>query len=246
MTGFNARSASKDYTKAIAVTACERAVRHAGNRSAMPSTSEPPASAGLLLAPPAQLALAGTILLAVLQAAPAAAPLLEYRRALFAAEPWRLLTGHLVHLNWTHALVNGAAWLLLAHLFAPMLDARRQLLALALGAAFVSLALALLYPAIEWYRGASGMLHALFFAGASSALRVAVRERRWPAALWATALAGGWLKIALEWPRDALTPHADWLGASIVPQAHLAGAVAGTALGALFSRRRRQSAAVSL
>jgi len=68
-------------------------------------------------------------------------------------------------------------------LFAPQLDTRRQLSSLALGAAFVSLA-SRLAPVIEWYRGASGALHALFFAGASAAAGASLargrRGRRWP------------------------------------------------------------------
>jgi rhomboid family GlyGly-CTERM serine protease len=185
-------------------------------------------------------ALAGAALLLLLQALPAAAPLLEYRRALLAAEPWRGLTGHFVHLNWQHAAVNAAAWWVLALLFAPQLNARRQLVTVLLGAAFISLALALVYPSIEWYRGASGTMHALFFAGAAAALASAVGDGRRRAALLAAALlAGGAVKLALELPPGADTPYAAWLGAPTAPQAHLAGAIFGAALGLLYGARRR-------
>lgn len=183
-------------------------------------------------------ALAGGALILLLQAVPGILPLLEYRRAALLAEPWRLLTGHLVHVNWTHALVNTGAWLLLARLFAPQLDARRQLLSLLLGATFISLALAAWHPSIQWYRGASGALHALFFASTITTLVSAMRARSWrsggiPLAL----LAGGWLKVALEQPGGSATPYSEWLAAATVPQAHLLGAIAGTVLGPLMAKR---------
>jgi rhomboid family GlyGly-CTERM serine protease len=193
--------------------------------------------------PPLRLALAGAAVIVLLQAVPAAAPWLEYRRASIGAEPWRLLTGHLVHLNWTHALVNAGAWLALAHLFGSTLDARRQAVVLVLGALGTAVALATLDPSIAWYRGASGALHALFFAGAGAALREAVRCDR-VAATWIAAalLAGGAIKLALEFPQAGQTPHAAWLGAPVVPQAHLAGAAIGAALGLRFGRRRERRA----
>ncbi len=189
------------------------------------------------LSPSLVAALAGSALLLLLQAMPSAASLLEYRRALLPAEPWRLLTAHFVHINWMHALVNAGAWIVLAGLFAPQLGAKRQLLSFALGAVFVSMALAAFNPAIEWYRGASGALHVLFFAGATMALAAALRSRSWSASLLPLALSvAGWTKVALEVPLDpAATPYAEWLAAATVPQAHLWGALFGSALGLVMA-----------
>jgi rhomboid family GlyGly-CTERM serine protease len=190
---------------------------------------------------PLTAALAGGALILLLQLMDAAPPALEYRRAALAAEPWRLLTGHLVHVNWTHALINIGAWLALAWLFAPQLDARRQLLCLALGAPFISLVLAGGYPTIAWYRGASGALHALYFAGVTTAVGASLRARSARSALVPLALlAAGWIKVAVEQPGGSATPHAEWLAAATVPQAHLLGALAGTLLGLLFAALRRQ------
>lgn len=209
--------------------------RRQGHHWAMSPPSPTPRLSPALLA-----ALAGGTLIALLQAMPEIIPALEYRRTALPSEPWRLLSGHLVHVNWTHALVNAGAWLVLAHLFTPQLDVKRQLLSLALGAASVSLGLAALYPAIEWYRGASGALHALFFAGATVALAASLRQRSWPAALPPLLLvAGGWTKVALEFPRGSTTPYAEWFAATTVPQAHFLGAVAGTALGLLLAAQAR-------
>ncbi len=56
--------------------------------------------------------------------------LLEYRRPLLGAEPWRLLSGHLVHLSLIHALLNGVALLLLGRLFEARLRAGELVLIL--------------------------------------------------------------------------------------------------------------------
>jgi rhomboid family GlyGly-CTERM serine protease len=181
-------------------------------------------------------ALAGGALILLLQSVPQLLPALEYRRAALAAEPWRLLTGQLVHVNWTHALVNAAAWPLLAWLFARQLDARRQLVSLTLSALFISLALAAWHPSIAWYRGASGALHALFFAGAVTAVGASLRRHPGrPAPVPLALLVGGWIKVALEQPGGSGTPYAEWLAATTVPQAHLFGALSGTLLGLMFA-----------
>jgi rhomboid family GlyGly-CTERM serine protease len=180
----------------------------------------------------AALALAAAMVL--LQALPLG-DLLEYRRPLLGAEPWRVLTAHLVHVNWPHALVNAAALVVVARLFAPDLGIARQQLVLAVSAVAISVGLALAYPGIAWYRGLSGVLHALFFAGSATWLMTA-RSRTWrrlwlPAALFF----GGWIKVALEQPPGGQTPYAEWLGANVVPQAHLVGAICGTLFGLVFA-----------
>ncbi|MFN9140763.1 MAG: rhombosortase [Betaproteobacteria bacterium] len=183
-------------------------------------------------------ALGGAALVLLVQAIVPLHGALEYRQALVASQPWRALTAHLVHVNWVHALLNLAAWLVVARLFAPELRTWRQPLVLAVAALAVTLHLALLHPGIAWYRGFSGTLHGVFFAGASAWLLalLADGERR-PRALWlpAVLVAGGWVKVLAEQPGGSLTPYAQWLGAGIVPQAHLAGAVAGSMLGLLFA-----------
>jgi rhomboid family GlyGly-CTERM serine protease len=186
------------------------------------------------------LALAGAASILLLQSIPAVLPALEYRRVLLAAEPWRLLGAHLVHVNWLHAAVNAGAWLLLARLFLRELGFGLQLLCLAIAAVFISLALAAWYPGIAWYRGASGVLHALYFAGAMAMLAEGVGRAAARRALLAPALlAGGWIKVAMEMPRGADTVFSDWLGAATVPQAHFLGAVCGTALGLAAGLGRR-------
>ena len=193
-----------------------------------------------------RLAIAGALVIALLTVFSTVAPLLELRPALLAQQPWRALTGHLVHINWGHALINATAWFVVARLFAPELSGREQALVLAASALAIAFSLALWLPQLVWYRGASGVLHGLFFAGSGRWLARDISQpvqRHW-GALWlpVALFAGGWIKVIAEQPGDASTPYASWLGAHVVPQAHLAGAVTGTLLGALFwwhERKRR-------
>lgn len=171
---------------------------------------------------------------------------LEYRRALLASEPWRLFTGHLVHINWPHALINAAALVIVARLFAPDLSAPRQALVLVSAALLIGLGLGSFAPQVHWYRGLSGALHGLFFAGAT--LWLVTARPRTVSALWlpAALFVGGWIKVALEQPAGEALPYAGWLGAAVVPQAHLIGAAWGTAAGlalALTKARQREQRA---
>lgn len=194
------------------------------------------------------IALLGAAIVLALQGWPGAADSLQYESARNAAEPWRLLTAHFVHLNWRHAMVNAAAWVVLARLFAPDLSAQRQLVAIVAGAAGVGAGLALFYPGFAWYRGLSGALHALYFAGAGAwSLRALTATPRAAASLPVALFAAGWIKVALEQPRAATLPISAWLGAPVVPQAHLIGALCGTlmalAFAAVDARRARVSSA---
>jgi rhomboid family GlyGly-CTERM serine protease len=192
------------------------------------------------------IALLGAAIVLALQGWPGAGASLQYETARNAAEPWRLLTAHSVHLNWRHAIVNAAAWIVLARLFAPDLSAPRQLIALVAGATCISAALALFYPGIAWYRGLSGVLHALYFAGAATwSLHARTATPRTRVLLPVALFVAGWIKVALEQPRTATLPIAAWLGAPVVPQAHLLGALSGTlvafAFAAVDARRERVS-----
>ncbi|HPE00852.1 MAG TPA: rhombosortase [Burkholderiaceae bacterium] len=165
------------------------------------------------------------------------APAWEYRRAWLGDEPWRALSGHLAHLSWLHWAVNAVALVLVAALLAPWMSAREQAATLAVTGLGVAGSLAVLWPEVAWYRGLSGALHGLFFAGVLLWWARAARAARWLPGLL---LAGGLVKLGLEqaW-RFEPAPLA-WLGAPAVAPAHLAGALVGLACGCLalaWSRR---------
>jgi rhomboid family GlyGly-CTERM serine protease len=165
------------------------------------------------------------------------AELLEYRHALAAKEPWRLFTGHFVHLSLLHALLNCVALLLLDRLFADRLWSRELFSILGLTPILISLVFWLVLPELQWYRGLSGVLHAVYFAGCVAWIASSAGRARW---LPAAALVGGTLKVLVEQPWDASFPVHEVLRIAVVPQSHLIGAIVGTAAGLLLRQRRKK------
>jgi rhomboid family GlyGly-CTERM serine protease len=185
-----------------------------------------------------QQAFAGALVVCALQALAPQPPWLEYRHELLGAQPWRVFSAHFVHLNWEHAVVNVAAWIMVARLFSTELTSGRHLAVIAVSALGVSAWLAWIHPEIAWYRGLSGVLHGIFFAGAIAwtiaAMRLADKDKT-SLFLSIALIAVGWAKVIAEQPAGSAMPYAEWLDAAIVPQAHLAGSIIGTALGAMIA-----------
>lgn len=165
-------------------------------------------------------------------------PALEYRRPLLASEPWRLVTGHFVHLSLTHAMLNGVALLLLGRLFADRLRDNEFWIVLGAASFLISLTFWIAMPELIWYRGLSGTLHALYFAGCVAWIGSTKGSARW---LPMAAIAGGAIKVLLEQPWDSSFPFRQWLGAAVVPQAHLVGAIIGLGAGFWIKQVRRSA-----
>lgn len=162
---------------------------------------------------------------------------LEYNAQRLHAEPWRLLSAHWVHTNGQHALVNGLAWVAVVCLWTQQLTAPRQLLIALIAGVALSVAL-MVWPNIDRYRGASGLVHTLFFLGATAHLLHTwpdTSARRLPLA-W---LIAGSVKVLLEYPWRAHTPWAPWLGAPVAAQVHGVGALIGVGLAWLLARVNR-------
>lgn len=97
---------------------------------------------------------------------------LRYERAGLAAHQWwRLLSAHVVHLGWWHAGLNVAGLVLLWLLFARAFSPRRWLWIVVLSVLMIDAGLWFLRPAVQWYLGASGVLHGVLAAGACSMYR---------------------------------------------------------------------------
>lgn len=161
---------------------------------------------------------------------------LEFRRALAATQPWRLLTGHFVHLGFLHAVLNCVALLLLGRLFADRMRPREFFGILAVAPVIISLLFLVALPDLLWYRGLSGVLHALYFAGCVVWIASTSGRARW---LPIAALLGGMAKVLLEQPWDSSFPVHEVLRIAVVPQAHLIGAIVGTSAGLILRRVQR-------
>lgn len=159
------------------------------------------------------------VLLALLP--PQAAGLLRYERSLILdGQLWRLLSGHLLHLGWPHLGVNLLALTLICGAFGRTMTPRLWWLTTAAGALGVALGLLLLEPGVSWYVGLSGVLHALFAAGA-----IHLPRPRWR--LSRLLLAGLCMKLIAEQLDYTILP----VISSAVLDAHLYGAFMGAILG---------------
>lgn len=141
---------------------------------------------------------------------------------------WRLWSGHLLHLDSTHALLNLAALAVIL-----VLAARQRMLgevaaAALLGMPLLSLGLLWLDPALDWYAGLSGLLHGLL---------VIVLARRGGAVAWLL-LGLLALKLLHEWRFGS-----HWEGWVVITLAHRLGAAGGTlwaVVGGWLARQARQ------
>lgn len=165
---------------------------------------------------------------------------LAYDRAQLAhGEGWRLLSGHLVHLGWAHALLNAIGVLLCCALAPGIFRGGRlavRLIALCLG---VSGLMWRLSPQVEHYVGLSGVLYGLFVLGlAPQALQPLRQVRSWRAWLsrggaptLAMAVIVGWA----AW-QEAIGPSTSeeaMIGGRIVAVVHVWGLLSGAALALL-------------
>ncbi len=141
--------------------------------------------------------------------------------------PWTWWTAPLWHRVAAHALANSLALGALAVLGAALGARPRDALALLLAWPLGTLALALA-PEVGTYYGLSGTVHA-------AAAVLALRALRGPEARALGLLLGGGLLIKLALERGWAVPIAfdsGW-GFNVVHAAHLSGALAGVAMGAL-------------
>ena len=111
--------------------------------------------------------LASAVVLSVL-AIPAAAMREHFaysRAALAHGELWRLATGHLVHLDLSHAALNVVGLALVWALYRRAWRPAEWSLVLVTGMLAIDAGLWWLQPQVQWYVGASGLLHAAIAAG---------------------------------------------------------------------------------
>lgn len=152
--------------------------------------------------------------------------LLRYEReAILQGEYWRLLTGHLVHGNALHLLLNVAGLGLIAALFPSHYSPRQWLLIGLLSLVAIDVAFVFWQPQLSWYVGLSGVLHGALAAGGIAWWR---RESK-PLALALSVIFVG--KLAWEQWYGALPLSG---GMAVVVDAHLYGALGGALAGAIL------------
>jgi len=161
------------------------------------------------------------VIVGVFAAGPATFDALVFDRAAIASgEAWRVLTGHLVHVDTGHLILDLAALVVLGGLVECAGHGSRPLLVLlGAGAGVVTAALWVLEPDLARYCGISGVLNTLY-------VGAALMLRPWLGSRWAAILiAADGAKIAVEAAGGtALFSTVTW---PPVPLAHAAGACAG-------------------
>lgn len=165
--------------------------------------------------------LLGTTALLLMALGDGAAEALRYQRmAILDGELWRLLTGHMVHLGWSHLLLNLAGLALIWALVGDSLTSEAWLLLLICCGLFDSLGLLLFNPELQWYVGLSGVLHGLLLAGSLARL---VRGKH-DSLLLIIALV---MKLTWEQLAGPMPGSEASAGGTVVVDAHLYGAIAG-------------------
>jgi rhomboid family GlyGly-CTERM serine protease len=150
------------------------------------------------------------------------------RTALAGGQWWRLLTAHIVHLDFDHAALNSLGLVLMWALFAR--DYRPpQWLAIVLGSiAAIDAGLWIRDSTIGWYVGSSGALHGIMAAGTLAHLRRRDLDG-WILAAFIV------VKLAYEQSAGAL-PFTD-SHAGVVVDAHLFGTLGGAGIAAFLRPR---------
>ncbi len=163
----------------------------------------------------------------------AATELLRYQSDIFTTHQlWRLLSGNIVHLGWSHMILNALGLGLIWGLFWPTFTTGRWLFITLFSALTVTLGLYWFMPEVTWYVGLSGLLHGLFVAGTIGGIR---RGDHREALLLTVIIA----KLLWEQIYGPMPGTADMAGGPVIVESHLLGAIGG-AIAALIFKPHKQ------
>ncbi len=163
-------------------------------------------------------------------------PWLEYsREAIADGQLWRLASGHLVHMNLWHTLLNLSGFLLCWFFFPDLLTRRRLWIWLLVSIPLVSAAFWFIDTDLEGYVGLSGILHGLLvmclLAGFSGhpklhglLLAVVIARLTWE-----------------QQPDYNINYLLDTIGGAVYVNAHLYGSLVGAMLGGVWWWQERKS-----
>lgn len=142
------------------------------------------------------------------------------RQGVAAGEYWRILTGNLVHLGWTHLALNVGSLLVGIWVFYPARNPIAWAIAQFVCSLATSIGLYLFSPGIQWCVGMSGALHGLLMIGAIDWIRQGDRIGWLMLLIWTA-------KLAWEQFKGAMPLSAETVGSAVVTDAHLWGAIGG-------------------
>ena len=159
------------------------------------------------------------------------------RLAISSGELWRLISGHFVHLGWSHFALNTVGLVLISFLVAARFSAIQWLLITLLIIVGIDLGFWILEPQLAWYVGLSGVLHGLLAAGVASGMRDGQSDS------W---IIGGLLviKIIYEQLVGPVPGSEGTSGGDVIVAAHLYGAIAGALAGAGLTFRKSPQASL--
>ncbi len=148
-------------------------------------------------------------------------PLFVYQYQLInQGELWRAFTGHFLHTNGIHLLLNLAALILLWALHGHFYTLKNYGLLFITSALICSAGLFYFSPQIQQYVGLSGVLHGIFIFGA-------IMDIRHQDKTGYLLFIGVWLKIAHEQFYGASEQVSTLIDANVAIDAHLWGAIGG-------------------
>jgi rhomboid family GlyGly-CTERM serine protease len=161
------------------------------------------------------------------------------RELVLSGQLWRVWTGHLVHTNLPHFLLNLSVALIIYFTFFSSLKPARVLASALVLAPLISATLLWFYPQVAWYNGLSGLLHALL---AFFSLRLVLEGDR---VFW-VGLCLVWLKVLAEAAGMYPAPGIQHGVMRVLTEAHLAGALVGTIFALLVGALRRYGSGIRL
>jgi rhomboid family GlyGly-CTERM serine protease len=168
------------------------------------------------------------LLLAPLAGGEALTQLWRYERlAVAQGEWWRLVTAHFVHMDLRHALLNCAGLALLWALFARSWRPGQWLFAVAVTLLTIDAGFWFLSTGLQWYVGASALLHGVFACGCMAL--VFQRDRLGVLALVILAAKLIWEQVHGPLPFETRHP--------VITASHAYGAAGGVLAGLLLKLR---------
>lgn len=134
---------------------------------------------------------------------------------------WRLFSGHFVHLNFTHMVMNGVGFLLALLVVGKALGVLSWLACTVSIMLFIALSLFFLSTDVAWYVGFSGVLHGILALGLG--LNFVAGDR-----VHGVAFVLLLAKVIREQlPSFDVFHMLDTIGGAVVVQAHLYGVISG-------------------